>query len=119
MITWRRVGLFGAVFTLSACATVAGPQTGGSDGTRSTTPQWQRSDFMGANASTVEALLGAPSLSRREGEGEYRRYGLSTCTLVIILYPDEKGVPRVAHMDATAQGSAGEKPDLDACLAKG
>lgn len=82
-------------------------------------PVYQLGDFLGAEPAAIDALLGAPSLTRREGAGEYRRYGLSTCTLIIILYPDDTGVHRVAHVDATALRSGADKPDLEECLAAG
>lgn len=82
-------------------------------------PVFALTDLQGANAGTLTDLLGEPALTRREGEGEYRRYALTACTLIIILYPDETGVQKVAHVDATATTSTAEKPDLDACLAAG
>jgi hypothetical protein len=82
-------------------------------------PVYTLGDFQGARAGDVDALLGAPALTRREGNGEYRRYALTTCTLIIILYPDETGAAKVAHVDATATSSTGDKPDLNECLAAG
>ncbi len=82
-------------------------------------PVYRLGDLKGARSSDVDALLGAPALTRREGSGEYRRYSLTTCTLIVILYPDETGVAKVAHVDATATSSNGDKPDLDECLAAG
>lgn len=82
-------------------------------------PVYVMGDFLGADAAAVDALLGAPALTRREGAGEYRRYPLSTCTLVIILYPDDKGESHVAHVDVTALKAGAEKPDLKDCLAAG
>lgn len=82
-------------------------------------PRYLVSDIEDADASSIDALLGAPALTRREGAGEYRRYALTSCTLIIILYPDETGVQKVAHVDATATTSSAEDPDLEACLAAG
>lgn len=82
-------------------------------------PAYVLSDILGANAGRLDAMFGAPALTRKEGAGEYRRYALTTCTLIVILYPDERGVGKVAHVDATATHSAGQKPDLNACLAAG
>ena len=82
-------------------------------------PVYVASDIMGARASAVDALLGAPALTRKEGTGEYRRYSLTQCALIIILYPDEAGVSRAAHLEATALNSGAEKPALPACLAAG
>lgn len=82
-------------------------------------PVYRLADIQGLRAGAVDALLGEPALRRREGTGEYRRYALTTCTLIVILYPDETGIEKVAHVDATATNSSSGKPDLDACLAAG
>lgn len=82
-------------------------------------PVYVLSDILGANVATVDAMLGEPALTRKEGAGEYRRYALTTCTLIVILYPDNLGSSKVEHVDATATRSTGEKPDLAACLAAG
>ncbi|MEO1135608.1 MAG: hypothetical protein AAFW68_03220 [Pseudomonadota bacterium] len=82
-------------------------------------PRYLVSDLENADASAIDALLGAPALIRREGAGEYRRYALKSCMLIIILYPDETGVSTVAHIDATAMTSSAEDPDLETCLAAG
>ncbi len=104
----------------AACATVDRPQPKPAAApAEPAAPVYVMGDLLGADAAAVDALLGAPSLTRREGAGEYRRYPLSTCTLVIILYPDDNGAPQVAHVDATALKSGAEKPDLEGCLAAG
>lgn len=82
-------------------------------------PVYVLDDFLGTGASALDGLLGEPALTRREGEGEYRRYALTTCTLIVILYPDELGVQKVTQVDATATTSNAEKPDLNECLAAG
>ena len=82
-------------------------------------PVYVLSDVMGASAGRVDALFGEPALTRKEGTGEYRRYALTTCSLIVILYPDELGVAKVAHVDATATHSGGDKPDIEDCLAAG
>lgn len=82
-------------------------------------PVYELGDFLGAPAARIDALLGAPALVRREGAGEFRRYSLRDCNLIVILYPDEAGASGASHIEATAKQSAGEKPDLDACLAAG
>lgn len=118
--------LFG-LSLLTACATA--PQSGPHNADRANVdqerpdarkrPAFVVDDLLGAKAPAIDMLLGAPSLTRREGAGEFRRYALSQCTLILILYPDETGASEVAHVDATALDSDGEKPDLDACLAAG
>lgn len=74
---------------------------------------------MGASPSDIDALLGPPALTRSEGEGEFRRYTLKQCELIIVLYPDDNGVRRAAHIDTAAQRSDAPKPDLSDCLAAG
>ncbi len=111
--------LVGLLF-LTACAstdessplTIAGP-------TAPPEPVFRLNEVLGAAPATLDARLGAPALTRREGDGEYRRYSLSTCTLIVILYPDDAGVVRAAHVDAAALTSDDEKPNIEACLAAG
>ncbi|WP_425410469.1 hypothetical protein [Hyphococcus sp.] len=105
----------------AACATA--PQTPGPEPIAApiapAPPAFRLDEFLGAGPDAVDAMLGAPALTRKEGAGEYRRYSLSTCSLIIILYPDETGTQKVAHVDTTALQSASEKPDLEDCLAAG
>lgn len=82
-------------------------------------PVYQTDDILGAPPGALDALLGAPALVRREGKGEYRRYQLRECALIVLLYPDEVGAVRAAHLDASALASGAAKPDLEACLAAG
>jgi hypothetical protein len=82
-------------------------------------PVFQLDEILGAAPAMLDARLGAPALTRREGDGEFRRYSLSTCTLIVILYPDDAGAVRAAHIDAAALTSDEEKPNLEACLAAG
>lgn len=111
--------VFGLLSLAAACATAPEPVAAPAAPAAPSAPVYVLSDLLGANAGKIDGMLGAPALTRSEGAGEYRRYALTTCTLIIILYPDEMGVSKVAHVDATATHSAGEKPDLDACLAAG
>ncbi len=82
-------------------------------------PVFRLTQILGAAPERVDVLLGAPDLTRREGAGEYRRYTLSRCALIVILYPDNSGRVRAAHVDATALRSGQDKPDVDDCLAAG
>lgn len=82
-------------------------------------PAYVLDDILDMSGDAVDALLGPPALVRREGEGEYRRYALSACTLIVILYPDQLGVVTARHVDTAALVSDQEKPDLNACLAAG
>ena len=82
-------------------------------------PAYKTTDVLGANVSTLDALFGAPALTRREGEGEFRRYSLSSCELLVVLTPGTDGVERVVHLDAAARQSGQEKPTAENCLASG
>ena len=84
-----------------------------------TEPAFVLDNIIDAEPSALDVLLGEQSFTRREGDGEFRRYSLSTCMLIIILYPDENGVQRAAFADAAPLDSEMEKPDLEACLAAG
>ena len=82
-------------------------------------PAFFLEDILGQSATAVDALLGEPALVRREGDGEYRRYGLKSCALIVIVAPDETGAPRAAHVDAAALVSGEAKPEVADCLAAG
>lgn len=122
-MTFHQIGLRLAAFLLlSACATsdeapppIAAPVAPAVPAA----PVYVASDILGARATSIDALLGAPALTRTEGNGEFRRYSLTECTLIVILYPDETGAARAAHIEATALTSGREKPSVEACLAAG
>ncbi len=76
-------------------------------------------DILGATSAEIDGLLGVPALTRREGDGEFRRYTLSQCELIVVLYPNDQGVRRAAHIDTAAKHSGLEKPVLSDCLAAG
>ena len=82
-------------------------------------PRFLAADLKRMSAAELDETLGAPALTRVEGAGEFRRYMLDECALLVILYPDEKGERRVARLDAGALVSGAGTPDLDACLAAG
>lgn len=110
---------------LAGCATTGGgvadspPAAGAAKPPLPSRPAFVAADLAGKDAATLDALLGAPDLTRAEGAGEFRRYDLADCALVIILYPDERGAKRSVRLDAGALDTAAEKPDLDRCLARG
>lgn len=120
----RSLGLLPGLF-LAACATVE-PPDGRAVSTRDARPAVEpaapifvRDEILGRDAPALDAMLGPAALIRREGEGEFRRYPLAACSLIVILYPDEKGVRSAGHIDAAARASGEDKPDLDLCLARG
>jgi len=109
-----------ALLLMSACSTTPEPAPGVVESPAApSAPVFILDDILGATPAQVDALLGAPTLTRREGDGEYRRYALQDCTLIVILYPDETGAARTSHVDAAAQSAGADKPDLGACLARG
>lgn len=74
---------------------------------------------MGKSAEELDSQFGKPALVRREGPGEFRRYALKDCSLIVILYPDDKGEKTAGFVDSAARAAGADKPDLDACLARG
>lgn len=117
------IALLGAA-ALSACATVDNGDARVASVSKSVpaapeAPVFSRGDVLDRTAGALDTTFGEPALTRREGKGEFRRYSLAACNLVVILYPDKKGAMRAAHADAVAQRSDAPKPDLDQCLAAG
>lgn len=108
-----------ASIALSACATTGSNAPSSVDAGAPTKPVFLLSQISGKDGKDLDALLGAPDLARTEGAGEFRRYALAQCSLMIVLYPDESGVKRASSIDAGALKSGEENPDLDACLAGG
>ena len=112
--------IYGVCHALTACATngPSTPNVSPMPPESSAAPIYSRSDLEGASADALDSLLGDPALTRREGIGEFRRYDLKDCSLIVILLPDGDG-DRVARLDASAKRSGDPSPDLDACLARG
>lgn len=84
-----------------------------------TKPVFRVRDVMGKSPEQLDKQFGAPGLVRREGPGEFRRYGLKACSLIVILYPDDNGQKTAGFVDSAARESGAPKPDLDSCLARG
>jgi hypothetical protein len=121
-VKMRLILVSAGLSALAGCASVGGSSTAGGprDATgAATTPAFLSSDIAGKAAGDLDALLGAPDLMRIEGSGEFRRYSLAECALIIILYPDEEGAKRATQIAASALKAGEPKPDLDACLAAG
>lgn len=116
-----------ALLLAAGCATTGAPTAGssaekrppGAAGAGKGEPAFRLADFEGRDGAALDALLGEPALVRREGEGEFRRYMLDECALLVILYPDDNGERRVARLDAGALVSGAARPDLERCLAAG
>lgn len=115
------LGGLAAIVALAGCAAVA-PMSGTGVAAAPRPPAraaFLSADLAGKDAAALDALLGAPELTRVEGEGEFRRYAFAECAVIVILYPDDQGVRRVMRIDAGALAADGSKPDLDFCLAAG
>lgn len=111
----------GLLAALTGCASVGGGAIGGAQGAAgaASKPAFVASNIAGKAAADIDALLGAPDLMRIEGAGEFRRYSLADCALIIILYPDDTGTRRATQIAASALKAGEPKPDLDQCLARG
>lgn len=106
----------------AGCATTASTPAGAPAAAKkqaSAKPQFLAADLEKMSAADLDKTLGSPALTRVEGNGEFRRYMLDQCALMVILYPDESGERRVARIDAGALVSGTAAPDLNACLAAG
>lgn len=125
LIHMRAIACLGLVITLiTACASGPASEPAASaviptEKSEPIVPRFTRDQVSGADSGDLARLFNEPGLVRREGNGEFRRYGLADCSLLVILYPDDRGDMRVTHVEATALSSDDEKPDLDACLARG
>ncbi|MEO0397934.1 MAG: hypothetical protein AAF224_00765 [Pseudomonadota bacterium] len=83
------------------------------------TTAYVEDDLAGRSADHLDDLLGAATLTRREGAGEFRRYDFVACAVMLVLYPDETGVNRVEALRAGALSADAPAPDLADCLATG
>lgn len=119
----QRSAGFAAFAALAGCAT-AGPgeraqETAAAAPVAAAKPAFVRADIVGRGSAELDRLLGPAALIRREGQGEFRRYGLADCALIVILAPDEAGEQRAVHLDAAAKISGETPPDIECCLAAG
>ncbi len=107
----------------AGCATASAPVAGAKLPSRAqranAPPAFVAGDLDGKTAGEIDKALGIPDLTRIEGAGEFRRYALDQCALIVILYPDEKGERRVTRLDTGALVSGEKAPGLDDCLAAG
>jgi hypothetical protein len=70
--------------------------------------------IIGRDAATVMALLGKPSLDRREGPARLLQFVRPPCVLDVFLYPDTGAVPTVRT--AAARRPDGFTIDAGMCL---
>lgn len=110
-----------AVAALSACATVPDVSSEASEEAvqAPSAPVFVLKEIENRSLSEIEAVLGAPDLTRVEGEGAFHRYDLAACGVVIVFYPDSQGSRFAQHIEAVSSVAGEEAPDLDACLAAG
>ena len=113
-----------AALALGACASTGAPAPAADTAVSSVdaapaAPVFFQKDIMNKTAADLDETLGEAALVRREGKGEFRRYALAKCELIVILYPAEGGRMTATHLDAAAKTSEEAKPDLDNCLAGG
>lgn len=101
------------------CATTAATSPTAGAGKTPGEPAFVAAQFENATAAEIDGKLGAPALTRTEGTGEFRRYMLARCALIVILYPDDKGERRAATLHAGALVSGEEAPTVEDCLAAG
>lgn len=117
-MTFRSSFLLAASLAAAGCATTEASAPRAS-AKAPAVPAFLAADLENATAEEIDEKLGAPALTRVEGAGEFRRYTLARCALIVILYPDDKGARRAATLHAGALVSGDETPDLDECLAAG
>lgn len=107
----RSWGVFILTGMVAACATAPSDAP--------SAPALTADALVGASMQDADRMLGgAATFERREGAALLRRYALGACDLLVILRPDESGVMRVTHANASAApGDAEVDAEVDACLA--
>lgn len=115
----RLLVLAAAGLAAAGCATTAAPRSADGAPKPAGKPAFVAAQFENATAAEIDGKLGAPALTRIEGTGEFRRYMLTRCALIVILYPDDKGERRAATLHAGALVSGEEAPTVADCLAAG
>jgi hypothetical protein len=72
--------------------------------------------LVGKGPEALRAMLGEPTLLRRDQGAEVWQYAGQTCVLFLYLYPDDAGAPVVSYVDARLK-TKGPAPVPD-CLAE-
>ncbi len=88
---FRIIGVAGGVGALVGCAS-QGPQTLASTQVIPMSAQ----GLVGATPQVLDAEFGKPELRRMDGSAQVWLYHSPVCGLNLFLYPDARGVPRVA-----------------------
>lgn len=76
----------------------------------------QPGSLMGKGPAALRAMLGEPSLLRRDQGAEVWQYAGQSCVLFLYLYPDAAGAPAVSYVDARLK-TKGAAPVPD-CLSE-
>jgi hypothetical protein len=115
-MTMKAASWLGGLCALLLLAALGGcaqtPDTGGgvmasamgasaSPARRPMPPAPPAADLVGMQAGEVEALLGPPSLLRRERDAQVWQYATDRCVLFLFLYPRNGGGHAVDHIEAT------------------
>lgn len=96
---------------LAACAGATSPAP------RAAAPASGKAEaLIGKGPEALRAMLGEPSLLRRDQGAEVWQYAGETCVLFLYLYPDDSGAPQVSYVDARLK-SQGPAP-VPECLAE-
>jgi len=56
--------------------------------------------LIGVTPQAVEQQLGQPAFDGTDGEARIWRYSGTTCSLLVVFYPQEDGTVKSAHLDA-------------------
>lgn len=79
-------------------------------------PRFQMSNIMGLEKSTVESILGAPSLKRVEKEAEVWLYDNQFCNAHIYFYEDDNSDMHVEYVETSEErnleGLEGQRADF-------
>lgn len=114
-----------ASLLLAACETAPGARAAGAAseatgtramfaGPRRSGPVPELAELMGAGPERLDALLGAPTLRRKDIGAELWQYAAPECTLLLFLYPGASGAYAVAHVAASP--NAASDAALKACV---
>lgn len=80
-------------------------------------PEPEAGDLLKLEPKTVQALLGAPTLVRRDGHVQLMQFSAENCRLDVVFYEDVTGAPfEASHVEA--RDLAGASIDTDACLSE-
>ena len=74
-------------------------------------------DLIGQPPSALEALTGAPALTRTELAGEFRRYDLGACRVYAVIAPNDAGRPVIGSLSVSGHTPEQATMTLRECLA--